>query len=416
MTAAARVHDRNGVRASRRGEWRVLAAAVALVLAAHAWLLAGWPPGAGDRPRAGGLQPIQVRQIGRPVAEPGDGSGEGRVAGNAEALAEARSEVRAVAPAARRVAPSVRLGANKPADPAAPATPAATPSAAPATTPLATALVTPATTPAADIPADIAAATPQSPAGAMPIPRPGRRPEPMPAGGAPAPIYPTTRPAAATLRYAMRRGAASGMAALDWRPAGEHYELTLAGSIGGVEAIGWRSRGGFDDAGVAPERFVVRQRGRERLAANFQRDSADAASTRGRITFSGPSVEWPLPAGAQDRVSWIVQLAAILQARPELAREGAQVSLWVIGARGDADLWTFEAHADAMERDETTSGAAGRAAAGVRLVREPARPYDLRVEVWPDAAHQQLPKRLRFVVDPGGQTTEFELQPPQPAR
>jgi hypothetical protein len=240
----------------------------------------------------------------------------------------------------------------------------------------------------------------------------------MLAGGAPAPIYPTTRPAAATLRYAMRRGAASGMAALDWQPAGEHYELTLAGSIGGVETIGWRSRGGFDDAGVAPERFVVRQRGRERLAANFQRDGADAASTRGRITFSGPSVEWPLPAGAQDRVSWIVQLAAILQARPELAREGAQVSLWVIGARGDADLWTFEARADAVEGDEPRSGAAGpprqagRAAAGVRLVREPARPYDLRVEVWPDAAHQQLPKRLRFVVDPGGQTTEFELQPP----
>ncbi len=272
-------------------------------------------------------------------------------------------------------------------------------------------------TPAAALAAALAAAAPDESPVPMPTPmlRPGSRPEPMVAGGAPAPIYPTMRPAAATLRYAMRRGAASGTAVLDWQPAGEHYELVLVGSIGGVEAIGWRSRGGFDDAGVAPERFVVRQRGRERLATNFQRDGAATASTRGRITFSGPSVEWPLPAGAQDRVSWIVQLAAILQARPELAREGAQVSLWVIGARGDADLWTFEARADAAEADDPTPprapGQPARAAGGVRLVREPVRPYDLRVEVWPDAAHQHLPARLRFVADPGGQTAEFELQP-----
>jgi hypothetical protein len=359
---------------------------MAAVLAMHVGLLARWPAGAGDRPRAGALQPIQVRQIG--------GSAEKRVAGIVEAPTQARVEARAEASRGGLVAPPARPVASKPPAPtAAPAEPTI-PAGSPATTP--------------------AAAAPEAPPAALPAPRPGSRREPRLAGGEPAPVYPTTPLASATLHYAMRRGAASGTASLDWRPAGQQYELTLAGSIGGVEAIGWHSRGGFDDAGVAPERFVVRERGRERLAANFQRDGSATVPTRGRITFSGPSVEWPLPAGAQDRVSWIVQLAAILQARPSLASEGTRISLWVIGARGDADLWTFEARADTAEADSPTPGATerpARGAAGLRLVRDPARPYDLRVEVWPDAAHQHLPARLRFVVDPGGRSTEFELQP-----
>ena len=32
----------------------------------------------------------------------------------------------------------------------------------------------------------------------------------------------------------------------------------------------------------------------------------------GRITFSGPQVEYPLLPGAQDRISWLLQLAAVL--------------------------------------------------------------------------------------------------------
>ncbi|HVO08395.1 MAG TPA: hypothetical protein VMT83_16500 [Burkholderiaceae bacterium] len=127
----------------------------------------------------------------------------------------------------------------------------------------------------------------------------------------------------------------------------------------------------------------------------------------GLITFSGPRWEWPLPAGAQDRLSWLVQLVAIASATPDALRDGAKLSMWVVGTRGALSAWHFEV------RGRQPDGAAS----AWWLVREPEHPYDLRVEVWLDPARGHWPLRLRQTQVPGGEPLEWLLrEEPQPAR
>jgi hypothetical protein len=221
---------------------------------------------------------------------------------------------------------------------------------------------------------------------------------PAAAGGTAPPVYPTRLPPAVTLQYAVQReGAvrAGGLQAeLRWRPADDgRYELTMS-----LAATGWASVGMVDEHGLAPERQVETRRGREVRAANFQRDS-------GRITFSGPQLEFPLLPGAQDRLSWLLQLAAVLEANPGLAGAGGEVTLFVAGPCGDAGPWTFKS-----QGAETAELPAGATAGAVHLRRSPDRPYDTRVDVWLDPARHHLPVRLRLHNRAEIEPTDFVLQ------
>jgi hypothetical protein len=225
-------------------------------------------------------------------------------------------------------------------------------------------------------------------------------PPPFAAAEAPPPVFATRIAPAFKHEYELRRGALSGTAELHWRPQGQSYELELRGSVMGIDAIDFASRGGFDRAGLAPERFVDRRRGRERRAANFDRAG-------GRITFSGPQISHPLIEGAQDRVSWMLQLAAIVDADPaRFAKPGAQVPIMVAGTRGDNDAWQFTVRAG-----ESVTLADGRAAQALLLTREPRRPYDTQVEVWLDPARHHLPVRAVLTTVPAGDRLEMLLKP-----
>ena len=219
-------------------------------------------------------------------------------------------------------------------------------------------------------------------------------------GGQTVPVYATLPPPPATLQFEMRRGMAVGQAQLEWQPGADqdHYRLTLQGSAVGAPAIGWASQGGFDAAGVAPLRYTESRRGRDVRAANFQRDS-------GRITYSGPAIEHPLVAGAQDRLSWMVQLAAVLAANPALAEPDAQVSMWVAGSRGDAEVWTFT-----VQGRVALDLPIGHIDNAVHLVREPRRPYDTQVQVWLDPQRHHLPVQALLRVRATGEGTELRLQ------
>jgi len=213
------------------------------------------------------------------------------------------------------------------------------------------------------------------------------------------PQYATRLPPAVTLSYALQRGALSGSAVLRWQLHGDAYEATLAGRGPAAGPLfDLASRGGVDSAGVAPERFTDRRQRGGTQAANFRRDEA-------RITYSGPAHDDPLPPGAQDRLSWLLQLAAIAEAEPQrLADDGAQVLLYVVGARGRAELWIFE-----VQPRVALDLPAGRVAAALHLKREPTRPYDQRVEVWLDPARHHLPVQLRLTGVPGREPTEMRL-------
>ena len=212
------------------------------------------------------------------------------------------------------------------------------------------------------------------------------------------PVYPTRIPGAFRFVYQMSRGLISGRGELALHLSAEGYEARLEGSVAGFSILEWISRGGFDDAGFAPLRFTDQRRGRGVQAANFQRANH-------RIIYSGTKVEAPLPPGAQDRLSWMLQLAAIAQARPERLVEGERITLFVSGARGDADAWTFQV--GARSRLETPAGPAQV----VPLLREPRKEYDMRAQVWLDPTREYLPVKARLQSSrDGGDALELLLQ------
>jgi hypothetical protein len=159
-----------------------------------------------------------------------------------------------------------------------------------------------------------------------------------------------------------------------------------------VTVLDWSSQGALDGAGIAPERFAVRRRGRDSQAANFQRDA-------GKVTFSGPTHELPLLPGVQDRLSWLLQLPAVIDAAPERFGPGARVTLMVVGARGGADVWTF--------------GVAGADRVGdtpaLKLLREARRPRETQVEIWLDPARGHLPLRAVLSQPEGGAALELQF-------
>jgi hypothetical protein len=220
-------------------------------------------------------------------------------------------------------------------------------------------------------------------------------------GGAAVPVYATRLPPAQTLTYALRRGQQQGRAVLRWEREGDAFSLSLKNDWRGAQAtpgLGSASRGHVTSTGLAPERHTESRRGRDVRAVNFQYDSA-------RITFSGPSVEYPLLAGSQDRLTWMLQLAGVVEANPALRLAGSEIAMFVVGSRGDGEVWTFT-----VQGSEDLEAPAGTVQQALHLTREARRPYDTKAEVWLDPARNFLPARVRLLVRPTGEGTDFLLE------
>lgn len=329
----------------------------------------------------------------------------------AEGAAPARVEVKAGAVGAVVVSrPRDPEGLARPVQPAGPVDPAE--ARAPSQSPL------PADAPLLQL-ADLAPAGNQSPAApvlaeapasspaaaaalqtALPAPptAPAVQTAALPAeGDAPPPVYDTQMPPPFRLLFALRRGALSGQAELVMERAAAGYTLDLKGTALGLEVLGMSSRGTLGPNGLMPERFVDRRRGKDRLAANF-----DHAA--GRITYSGSAAAQALWPSGQDRLSWMVQLAAIVEAAPTRYPAGSRIALSVSGARADVDTWTF-----VVQGRQRLVLPAGAVTDALHLTREPRRPYDTQVEVWLNPAQSHLPARARLTVLPGGETLELSL-------
>ncbi|UUX97773.1 DUF3108 domain-containing protein [Aquabacterium sp. J223] len=211
-------------------------------------------------------------------------------------------------------------------------------------------------------------------------------------------MYDTRPPGPRRWSVQLRRGGLAGEGELVWAPDQGGYALSLEGRVGPLPVLDWRSSGRLGPHGLAPERFVDKRRGRGAQAANFDAPQA-------RITYSGQHPPQPLPAGAQDRLSVLLQLAAIVAADPALNRPGAQIDLWVSGARGDADLWRF-----VVEGPDRVPQAGGPVPA-LRLHREPRHGQDLRVQLWLAASGEHLPLRMALTPVAGGDALDLLLQP-----
>lgn len=233
--------------------------------------------------------------------------------------------------------------------------------------------------------------TPPSPALPPAVAVPSRKSPPASRGAATAPApspvaaTPIALAGSATWHYtatASHRGAIlTGHAELDWRHDGRTYEATLRIAIPPLPAREQRSAGELDAQGLAPRRFS--ERSRTEAAAHFDRAA-------GRIVFSGQQAATPLRAGAQDRLSVLLQLGALLAARPEGWPEGTELLLQIATAREAADGRFV------VEGAQTVESPNGPTAA-LKLTRAPRHEWDTRLELWfaPGAGYYG-PVRLRL--------------------
>jgi len=168
-------------------------------------------------------------------------------------------------------------------------------------------------------------------------------------------------------------------AELLWQPKGEQYEARLEISAFGQARV-QTSRGQITPQGLAPLRFS--DKFRSEVAAHFNR-------AQGKVTFSANTPDAPLLTGAQDRLSVLVQLAAMLASAPERYPQATTITIQTIGPRA-ADTWLFTVG------DAETLSLPGGPQTAIKLLRNPREAFDQKVEVWLAPALGYLPARIRI--------------------
>lgn len=322
----------------RPGSLRVFAGIAGGVLLAHAWLLFGWtgqePPALRSAPVLLSLRPAPPD---RPAAPPGSDAKVGTAVGTA---VDMPVDTPAHAPA--RHAPSASVTAP----------------------PLATAaLATP-----AEAAASLAAAAEAS--SDAPLSSPDTPPVAAQDLAAIPPL------GEGVWHYRLRQAGEEGRAWLQWQSGPDAYALELRRRLPSRALPGWRSEGGRDALGLAPQRFSVLKGAREVQALNFRRQ-------QGWISYSASTVLQPLAPASQDRLSWWLQLPALLQAwqarhGPPMAGQRFEIPVALI--RGGLHRWQFSVLGQEQGFWHLQRGALG--------------PHDTRLDVWLDPARQFLPVRL----------------------
>ena len=140
------------------------------------------------------------------------------------------------------------------------------------------------------------------------------------------------------------------------------------------------STGQLTAQGLEPLRFGDKVR--SEVAAHFER-------TKNKVTFSANTPDAPLLPGAQDQLSVLVQLAAMLGGDPKSFPKGSTLVFQAVGPRS-SESWTFT-----VGVSEKLSLPGGELNA-LRLWRDPNGEYDTKLEVWMAPALGFLPARVRL--------------------
>jgi hypothetical protein len=174
----------------------------------------------------------------------------------------------------------------------------------------------------------------------------------------------------------------TGSGTLQWSQNANHYDARLEISAWGFRVRTWTSTGALGTQGLQPTRFGDTARGPE-LITRFERD-------KNRITFSSGDGDLPLLAGAQDKLSALLQLSAIVGTDPQRYGAGGTSITFQAADTHRAELWEFKVSAP-----ETLELADGGVRA-TKLTKEANPEFDQKIEVWLAAAAGYLPVRIRI--------------------
>jgi len=268
-----------------------------------------------------------------------------------------------------------------------PRPPAAAPAPAVAPAPRPAAAPTPQTVrqPAAEAPAPVAEAPaePSLPA-VLPSDVEHSHLTPPPNAVRGVPPHPVVIPAPARVHYEAEVNArglsVTGKAELQWRTDGEGYEARMEIGTPLLPKRVQHSAGRITSEGLAPSRFSDRYRNEE--ATHFERE-------KGKVVFSNNRPEAELAAGAQDRLSVVVQLAAMVAGNPVHYPVGSTIAIPTAGTR-ESETWVFTV---VGEEDLQLPGGRLR---GLKLQRLPRKEFDTTVELWLAPRLDYAPVRLRL--------------------
>ncbi|WP_371867959.1 DUF3108 domain-containing protein [Pseudoduganella rivuli] len=180
-----------------------------------------------------------------------------------------------------------------------------------------------------------------------------------------------------------------------WQTDGSTYKVSVEAGLSmlvtRVNVLELNSEGEIDDAGIAPNKFTEKRRGRSLTATHFQRGE-------GRITFSASERSYPLLTGAQDRATIPFQLAAI--GRANVNQFGGDIDI-LVGDNRDAAIYRFQ-----LVGEEEIDTKMGRIVTW-HLARPP-KPgsYSARLDIWLAPSLQWFPVQIRNTEANGALTTQ----------
>jgi len=180
---------------------------------------------------------------------------------------------------------------------------------------------------------------------------------------------------------------------IHWTSSAQSYEMVVSVPLPFVGTFVYSSHGRIDAFGLAPEQYVEKRGRRVEDVSIFNRADKKIAFTRTPATL-------PLPDGAQDRFSMIMQLASLVRGDPDAYKPGVTRQFFVVDS-DSGENWPVETIGD-----ETIRTAQGYVQTR-HFKRLPRRQGDQRrIDVWLAPSLGWLPARL-VQTEPNG--TQFEL-------
>jgi hypothetical protein len=185
---------------------------------------------------------------------------------------------------------------------------------------------------------------------------------------------------------------------LEWRQDGQRYDARLSMGALFVTLRSQRSEGVIGPSGIEPTRFSDTRK--NEVASHFVRD-------KGQVVFSNNTPPAALMPGAQDRLSVMLQLGALMAGDPARYTTDGAIAIQTVGTR-DADLWIFK-----IGEEEQLHLPAGDFVAR-KLTRSSRKPYDDTVELWLAPALGYLPVRFKLT-QANGDFADMRLREQLPA-